>query len=142
MTFLLFAGLALAIVRVTRLLVVDEFPPVRLLREWILKACWNHDIADDAATPQRCQRFVFAARYAGHSFAYVWTCPWCMSFWVGLGVWALTDRVSALSVPFPWLVVAVGSLLSGLLAMIEGEHEQRYKLRERQIDEATAVKLR
>jgi len=37
-------------------------------------------------------------------------------------------------VPYPWLVVAAGSLATGLASQREAEHEQRWKLAQRKID--------
>lgn len=124
----LLVGLILATIRLTRLLVVDEFPPAKWLRTRII---WLFAEVDDdgVAKPDR-QRW---GRLAGLVFplAYLWTCPWCMSAWAGLAVWGVTDW--RLSVPYPWLIVALGSLGAGLLAMAESAHEQRTALRDQQL---------
>ena len=130
MTLLLFLCLAVAVVRVTRLLVLDEFPPTRAIREWFIATFATAD-ADGNVIPDvpRWGRLAPAA----HSIAYVFTCAWCMSFWVGLAVWALADW--RLSVPYPWLMIALGSLLAGLISQYESQHELRWKLRDREFRE-------
>lgn len=121
LTFLL----AVATWRLTRLLVRDEFPPTRALREWVIRTF--ADIQPDGTlTPSK------QWGGAGHALAYLWTCTWCMSIWVGAGVVALADW--RLSVPYPWLLVAAGSALSGLANMVDVEHDQRYRIRELQAE--------
>jgi hypothetical protein len=148
MTGLLALGLVVAIWRATRLLVVDEFPPIKGMRVWTIRTFGQVDGAG-ALTGGRGPRWgdlageltvgVHVVRAAAgvlrgfnHAVAYVWTCPWCMSVWAGAGlVWAADWR---LSVPFPWLIVAAGSALSGAMSWIEAEHDQRWELRQRQLD--------
>ena len=110
MTLLLFVGLVLANWRVSRLLVKDEFPPVLALRIWIFKTF---------ATVNDDRQVVGGKRWGilGYSIAYIFTCMWCMSFWVGLALWGLADW--RLSVPYPWLIIAAGSGLSGIMALVE-----------------------
>lgn len=124
MSLLLFAGLLVAVWRVTRLLVRDEFPPVRAVREWMVATFARINDAGEIVGGRRWGG-------VGYAVGYVWTCPWCMSVWVGLGVWAVADW--RLSVPYPWLLVAAGSGLSGVLEWVESAHEQRWKLRERDL---------
>lgn len=125
MSLLLFVALVIASWRLTRLLTKDEFPPVRWLREWMIRTMAD-TAADGSLTPGRR----FGA--PGYAVAYVWTCYWCMSFWAGLVVWGLADW--RLSVPFPWLMVACGSALSGVMGWVEEEHDQRYALKQRDLD--------
>ena len=117
--------LAVATWRLTRLLVRDEFPPTRALREWVLRTFADIQ-SDGTLTPSK----QWGA--AGHALAYLWTCTWCMSIWVGAGVVALADW--RLSVPYPWLLVAAASALSGLANMVDVEHDQRYRIRELQAE--------
>ncbi len=126
MTLPLFVGLTLAIWRITRLLLLDTFPPVKAIREWFLSVFARSDEQGNIIGGKRWGML-------GYSLAYVWTCAWCMSVWVGLGVWALADW--RLSVPYPWLIVAAGSLISGLASQVEAAHEQRYALRQQELDE-------
>lgn len=76
---LLFALLAFAAFRITRLVVVDEF--FRRQREWLARN---------------------ARRKVGEKLAYLVTCPFCTGAWVSawlvLSVW-LAGR----SLPLPWL---------------------------------------
>lgn len=127
MNVLLMLGLLVAVWRVTRLLVRDEFPPVRKIREWMIATF---------AVVNGEGEIVAGRRWGGLGYAvgYVWTCPWCMSVWVGLGVWAAADW--RLSVPYPWLLVAAGSGLSGVLEWVESGVEQRWKLREAELVKA------
>lgn len=113
--------LIVAIWRVTRLLVRDEFPPIRAVRDWVLTTFATVDSAGELGNTSRWGA-------PGRSLAYLWTCTWCMSVWVGAGLVALADW--RLSVPLPWLIVAAGSGVSGLLNLIEVEHDQRVRLRE------------
>ena len=110
MALLLFVGLVIANWRVSRLLVKDEFPPVLALRIWVFKT-W--------AAVNEERQVIGGKRWGilGYSIAYVFTCMWCMSFWVGLVLWGLADW--RLSVPFPWLAIAAGSGLSGIMALVE-----------------------
>ncbi len=109
-----------AIWRVTRLLVVDEWPPTRALREWIVQA-----FADVAADGK-----VVRGRWGGVGLAvaYLWTCQWCMSVWVG--AWLVSLTTVYMSVPAPWLVVAAGSCVAGVMSWVEAEHEQRWQARD------------
>lgn len=111
-------GLIVAIWRVTRLLVVDEFPPVRAVRDWFIKTFAVVD-ADGNMIGGRHLGGI------GHAVAYVWTCQWCMSIWAGAGVVWLADW--RLDVTYPWLVVAAGSCLTGVMSWLEQEHDQRWR---------------
>jgi hypothetical protein len=86
--------ISLATYRITRFLVRDTFPPVALLRA----------------------RFEEKAGH-GSSLAYLASCTWCASVYVGTAVWGATDRYT--SVPLPVLTIAAASAASGLLASWE-----------------------
>lgn len=118
-------GMVVAVWRLTRLLVVDEWPPARAVREWFISTFGVVD-GDGALVGGRRWGWV------GHAVAYVWTCPWCMSPYVGGLVWWAADW--RLSVPFPWLILAAGSGLAGVMSWVESEHEQRWKLRDRELE--------
>ena len=130
MTAWVIIGLVLATWRVTRLLVVDTLPAVRIVREWFVKTFGK--VNDDGE--------VYAGKgypwiaWLTYSIAYVWTCPWCMSPWVGLALWQLTDRVAGIDVPLPWFVIAAASLLAGWDANLQGEHDQRWQVRDIEIN--------
>lgn len=132
MTFAFIVLMVLGIARLTRLLVKDAFPPVRLVRDWIDAHWWDHDIEAGRARPKTVKRRRWFWRWVGHSIAYVWTCDWCMSVWVGFGAWAVADWGTTISVPYPWLIVAAGSLLAGWLGNLQSEHDQRYEARARE----------
>lgn len=71
---------ALATWRITRLLIVDSFPPFVAFR-----------------------RKLFAYERTPKWFAYLWTCVWCMSVWVAVPVvvllapdqWSWQDKTAA-----------------------------------------------
>lgn len=119
-------SMIVAIWRATRLLVVDDFPPIRAVRDWFIRTFAQVDTDGNMVGGKHLGGI-------GHAVAYVWTCPWCMSIYVGAAVCALADW--RLSVPYPWLIVAAGSGLSGVMAWFESEHEQRWRLRDRDLEE-------
>ncbi len=119
-------AMVVAIWRATRLLVVDDFPPIRAVRDWFIRTFATVDVDGNMVGGKHLGGI-------GHAVAYVWTCPWCMSVYVGGLIWWAADW--RLSVPYPWLIVAAGSGLSGIMAWFESEHEQRWKLRDRELEE-------
>lgn len=107
--------------RVTRLAVADELPLVRVPREWAVN--W----LDPGTGRAPLGGF-------GRSIAYLLTCPWCMSFWVGAAVvWATAHTVG---LPAPVLVWVAASSVTGWAASAEAEHEQRWQLADHQINQA------
>lgn len=98
----------LATHRVTRLFTRDEVPVLAVPRSWVLDTFGEFD---DAGNLVRSKRL----GVVGWSLAYVFTCDWCMSIWVGyalLGVCALTG----VDMPLPWFVPLVASTVTGLIA--------------------------
>ena len=84
----------LATYRLTRLAQVDEFPPVKGARRWLMTS------------------------NAPETVKYLAECPWCLSFWIGVGV-ATARRVA----PRQWHPVAVAlaaSAVTGFTAEREG----------------------
>jgi hypothetical protein len=118
MTVWLIIGLIVAIERVTRLLVVDTLPAVRIVREWFVR---TFGVVNEDGEVVDGKGYSWA-RWLTFSIANVWTCPWCMSPWVGAAI----VFGSRLDVPYPWLVIAAASSLSGWLANLQGEHDQRW----------------
>lgn len=118
MKLLLFVGLVIAIWRVTRLLVKDEFPPTLAIRVW---AIYYFGVV--TGRDEEHLSVTGGKRWGklGHAIAYIFTCPWCMSFYVGLIVWGLADW--RLSVPYPWLIIAAGSGFSGVMSQVESRLE-------------------
>lgn len=117
------------IARGTRLAVVDEFPPAAAVRHWFIRTFATVDRRSFKVQRDKARW----GRLAGlaYSIAYVWTCPWCSSVWVGVLVWGV-------SVWWPWLiwpvaVVSAGSLVAGWDANLQGEHDKRYELAERKL---------
>lgn len=122
--WLLVLLLIVAVHRLTRLAVADEIPLVKVPRDTIVD--WL-DPVGAAGQPPKPPLGGF-----GRSIAYLLTCPWCMSMWVGGAlVWATTWWVS---VPVPLLVWLAASSVTGWAASAESEHEQRHELAQRQID--------
>lgn len=116
------------IVRLTRLLIWDTFPPAAGLRHFMIKAFATVD-SKGSVVPD-VKRWGRLAKL-GHSIAYIWSCPWCMSIWVGALVWGI-------SIWWPWLiwpaaVVSLGSMLAGWDNYLDDEHEKRSKLAERKL---------
>jgi hypothetical protein len=105
--------------RLTRLLVQDEIPLVKVPRDKVV--AW--------LDPPPGRRPPWGG--LGRSIAYLATCPWCMSVWVGAGVVWLTAWLHG--VPVPWLVWAAASSTTGLLGSWEAEHEQRWQLNDRDL---------
>lgn len=115
--------LVIGIWRLTRLLVVDEFPPVKALRGWFIYTFAAVDAGGQVVRGRQWGGF-------GLAVAYVWTCSWCMSIWAGAGLVALAGVW--VSVPVPWLVVAAGSCVSGVMGWVEAEHDQRWRAAEQE----------
>jgi hypothetical protein len=107
--------------RVTRLFVIDEFPPIRAARMWWIQTFAEIQPDGSLGADRRWGWF-------GHALAYLWTCMWCMSVWVGLGVVGVATVW--VSIPGPWLVIAAGSALSGVMTWVEHEHDQRWAARQ------------
>lgn len=128
MRVLLFLALVVTIWRVTRLMIKDTFPPIKAIRDWSVHTFGVLD-RDGALTSGKGPR---GLRGLAFTYAYIWTCPWCMSVWAGAAVVALADW--RLDVPYPWLIVAAGSGLAGVMTWFDVEHDQRYEINQREID--------
>lgn len=119
----------LAVHRLTRLAIADEIPVVKLPRDWIV----NRLDPDVPGVRPAWGRF-------GRSVAYLLGCPWCMSMYMGgLVVWLTAWLVG---LPAPWLVWLAASSVTGLIASVESEHEQRYELNEQDIAKGKAEAAR
>jgi hypothetical protein len=101
----------LAAYRLTRLVTVDELPPVRAAREKIIER---------------------SERRRGH-LAYLVTCPYCTGVWVGLGVmaarraagrqWGPVGYGLALAAAASFLTQADEHLHDGIRVNVTHEHE-------------------
>lgn len=120
-SWLLVALVVLATYRVTRLVVVDEIPLVKIPRDKAVNWLEPETVGKQAPWGE-----------FGRSVAYLLGCPWCMSVWVGGALVWLTVWLHGL--PVPWLVWLAASSITGWAAQAESEHEQRWKLRQRDID--------
>jgi hypothetical protein len=98
----------LATHRLTRLLIHDEVPLVAAPRNWLLDTFGYYDEHDDLVGGRRWGKL-------GWSIAYLFTCPWCMSIWVGYGL-LLVCYLTGVDMPVPWLVPLVASSITGLIA--------------------------
>lgn len=98
----------LATHRLTRLVVRDEVPLVALPRDWILDRFGLYDDSGELIGGLRWGKL-------GWAIAYVFTCDWCMSIWVGYGL-LLVTWLTGVDMPVPWLVPLVASSITGLLA--------------------------
>lgn len=130
MTIWLIIGMIVTIERVTRLLVVDTLPAVRIVREWFIRT-FGVVSADGEVVDGKGYPWI---RWLTFSIAYLWTCPWCMSPWVGLVIWQGMERVAGLHVPLPWFALAAASTLGGWMANLQGEHDQRWEARDIEIN--------
>lgn len=123
---LLAVALVVIIVRLTRLAVVDEFPPAAAVRYWFIR---TFATADRVGNVQRDRERWGRLAGLAYSVAYVWTCPWCMSIWVGALVWGISVWWPV--VIWPAAIIAAGSMAAGWDANAQGEHDKRYEAMER-----------
>lgn len=122
MTWLEFVIATMAIVSLTRFVVKDEFPPMRWVRDAILD---TFGVFDGEGNLTGGRGRAAASKGIAHSIAYLFTCPWCMSFWVGVGV--ANYLLVATDIP-PWQLIALifaARIAAGWLAMLEELLEQR-----------------
>lgn len=133
MNWLLWFGLIIVIWSVTRLLVKDEFPPIKVVRNWFIATFWRDEMnVDSPKRPADVTYWVWFWRRVGHSIAYVWTCPWCMSFWVGIAVWQIAVALG-FSVPLPWVLILIARGVSGILGAWDARQDQAYEEAERRL---------
>jgi hypothetical protein len=137
--WLLLIVMALAVYRLTRLVVADTFPPVLWLRDRLVGG-WreptmkeqHHELFPQGEVEEGCLQSVpglgmfslvdgelqiYARRWKRSPFwlAELLSCPWCASGWVALavtgGVWATAGLAMPVLV---WLATwAAGALLAG-----------------------------
>lgn len=122
MTLLYVVLLVLAVYRVTRLLTEDKIPVVARPRDMIIN--WLDPLPSDIATGKRRPTSTSA-----HAIAYLLTCPWCMSVWVGAALIPAAHTWIE-PVPYPWLVWPAASAITGLIAAGEGLSDRWYELAE------------
>lgn len=124
--WLLYLLIAVAVHSATRFLVADKFPPVRVVRDWIRKVC---DPRDENSARIRFDHAITRGVVAVlRSVAYLVTCEWCTSAYVGaLIIWAATEVTS---VPLPVLLWAATRATSGWAANLEGWAETWWKLQQ------------
>jgi hypothetical protein len=102
--------------RVTRFIIKDSFPPFAVPRDYILN-WWEPD--DDwlvDKNPLGEYKHPDARPHwgrFGRTLRYLFTCPWCMSIWIGAGTVASFDYY--VSVPLPWAIWLAASAVTGLI---------------------------
>lgn len=93
--------MTLAAYRASRLLVHDEFPPIKWLRE---------KFTGPYTLPQGDSRRT--ATRVPYWLAYLWTCTWCMTVWTAAGITLVTWLSTDLPLPLlVWGAVAAGAAL-------------------------------
>ena len=100
---------ALAAVRLTRLIVADGFPPVKAVRDWLLRRWPSEDAEFPAAEVVDVDAYGVGELATGvrvvavdgvwvavtpHWLGELVTCWWCSGFWMSLGVAAVLPGVS------------------------------------------------
>jgi len=140
--WLLVALMSVAVYRLTRLVVKDDFPPVLWLRDRLSGGWrqltvkeimvyneyrrgpielrkpsppeWVGDVILDEESGTPVQRYVHRAGWVPQWLADLLSCPWCASGWVSLAVTAVV--AATVGVPAPllvWLAVwGAGALLA------------------------------
>lgn len=114
--------IGLAVYRITRLIVIDTFPPVAWLREkWLRR--WPMTGDTITAPPRRLfeHKKVKLVRLAGDVFevkegttlGYLISCVWCSGFWVSLlaclSYWSFPEATLAVASVFA--IAAIGSFV-------------------------------
>lgn len=127
--------IAAATFRLTRFITRDAFPPMALTREWI-QSKW--DPFDDKSwenwklyTGEERALLIKGLRERGvpkpsqlkRSIAYLVTCVWCVSIWVGAGVtlFAVLTPSHWVSWEYAPLVWFTASAVTGLVSRLDGE---------------------
>jgi len=105
--------LILTIYRATRFVIKDTFPPIEVPRNHMIN-WWDPDEVWQLNHPDARPHW----GALGRSLRYLFTCPWCMSVWVGAAVvWVVQAWFT--SVELPVLVWAAASGVTGLLHTLE-----------------------
>ena len=68
----------------------------------------------------------------GWSLAYIFTCPRCMSIYVGFPLWGIAV-LAGFSVPLPWLMVAAASAFTGGIQSLENRLDLSYDEADRRL---------
>jgi uncharacterized protein DUF1360 len=108
----------LATHRATRFLTRDHLPLIAVPRAKITQYLDPPPSPDDVLAGQEPRKpwGVF-----GWSLAFLLECDWCMSVWVAAGIVSLEIWVFDLNVPYPILLGAAASTITGLIAQREPE---------------------
>lgn len=103
----------LATYRGTRLVTRDKLPLIDLPREAFVQRWGVYVDAEDKKTSISGKPTNLLMR----SLAYLWECDWCMSVWTGAAV--VYGATWCVAVPYPWLLWASASAVTGLLTTVE-----------------------
>lgn len=113
MQWLLVVLVCLATYRGTRLVTRDKLPLIDLPREAFVQRWGVYVDAEDKTIAIGGKRTNLLMR----SLAYLWECDWCMSMWVGGAVVYACTWITP--TPYPWLLWAAASAMTGLLTTVE-----------------------
>jgi hypothetical protein len=122
MGWLVVVLVSLATFRITRLLIKDTIPVVKVPRDTLVG--WL-DPDDEYKIEWLAKHGTGREPPSGHlgalgrTLAYLVTCPWCMSVWVGAAVTYATTLYA--SVPLPWLTWIAACAVTGLLSVLDSD---------------------
>lgn len=108
----------LTVHRVTRLITRDHLPIIAVPRQRVV--LWLDPPVEvdgiPVAPPPRYPLGIF-----GRSLAFLLECDWCMSVWVGAALVLAEVYLTDWPVPYPPLLAAAASTITGLVAQREPE---------------------
>lgn len=111
----------LATHRVTRLITRDHLPIIAVPRQKIV--LWLDPPTEMETEDGRRIAITPAPRYPlgifGRSVAFLLECDWCTSVWVATGIVLAEWYLTTWPVPYPPLLVAAASTVTGLIAQRE-----------------------
>lgn len=108
----------LAVHRATRLLTRDHLPLIAVPRQKITMYLDPPMIIDGVPVDPEPKR---PLGVIGWSLAFLLECDWCMSVWISAGIVSLEVFTFHLNVPYPLLLGAAASTITGLIAQHEPE---------------------
>lgn len=93
---LLILSVVAATHRLTRLLVLDVFPPIKAFRGLVYRTVGQQ-----------------------HPISYLVGCFWCASVWIGCAVTLSAWLLAGDGLPYPWGVWALSSSVAGILGNVD-----------------------
>lgn len=126
--WLLLVVLNIVVYRVTRVITRDEFPLVRIPREWMVVRLYP-EYADVETQSRYGAKHGRAARphlgALGQSIAYLLCCDWCMSVWVAAAtVWAVWSWSTPNWFTFGWLQAVGYGIVAAAFTGIMSQHDE------------------